>query len=84
MTPEERVHRAFNQFWPLPLGDSLREIAERVMVAVIRQLVEDEREACALVAYNYPAPDPGVSWRESIGAAIRRRGAAIRRRGEAP
>lgn len=35
---------------------------------------EREREACARLAYAYPSPDPGGSWRESIGAAIRARG----------
>lgn len=36
----------------------------------------DEREACAMLAYAYPAPDAGGSWRESIAAAIRARGQA--------
>lgn len=45
----------------------------------IRLIVEEaqrrEREACAMLAYSYPSPDPGGSWRESIAAAIRARGA---------
>lgn len=42
------------------------------------QLVAAERESCAMLAYNYPAPDPGGSWRESIASAIRARGMSDR------
>ncbi len=36
-------------------------------------VAEHERKACAMLAYSYPSPDRGGSWRESIGAATRAR-----------
>ena len=54
----------------------IQDLTERLESASRRQeeLVREEREACVMLAYNYPRPDPGGSWRESIAAAIRRRG----------
>ena len=66
MTDREKAVALVN-IW-LEVGGNYYDLAG-IILAAIRQ----EREACALLAYGYPAPDPGGSWRESIGAAIRRR-----------
>jgi hypothetical protein len=60
---------------PLITADSERNDDRLVeMLAPFAALVAAaEREECAKVAYEYPAPDKGGSWRESIAAAIRAR-----------